>query len=506
MKPTIIITSFLLYCYYSQAQIFTLNGQTGTTQTFSTGASAEGFGISSSSNVHTFLVVDATPSTGGFISKTTQEFSGFKTFNTGVNVSATTGNSFILNTDDFVYDASNNRIGVNTTTPEYFFDLWPGLSFPLEGNNPFFILRNNLGIRSFVAELDANDNIYVGLRDSLDVTKVKFRTVGMSFIDGKFAIGDSPTMTNYPQLKVEGDQNLTDDINDVEAYQVTIQNETDVDESWAALGFGVDANKNKIGGYIAFERIGDNSFGDLHFGVRPSEFITDPDDVLIITRGNVNFPNVSSSSIACFDATNNLISGTIGTGLNLSSDVLSWSPPTYVSDVTLWDAANASRTFTASLSGSTDPVITFSNNSLDVTTGVLKNAGNPVTTQVGTPVHLTGQTAAIGSTSIYTVPADGVYLVCWNAAITTAATTSSTLGPLQITWTNQIDNVAKTNSSLNNYNGSNANVHTGNGSGIGGSTTVVAKSGTTINYSMGYASSGSTAMVYSLDVVIVKIF
>jgi hypothetical protein len=45
---------------------------------------------------------------------------------------------------------------------------------------------------------------------------------------------------------------------------------------------------------------------------------------------------------------------------------------------TLWDSASATRTLTAGLSGATDPVITFSDSLVDITTGTLKQGGTAV--------------------------------------------------------------------------------------------------------------------------------
>lgn len=71
---------------------------------------------------------------------------------------------------------------------------------------------------------------------------------------------------------------------------------------------------------------------------------------------------------------------------------------TLVDNQTIFDSSAASRTVTFGLSGATDPVITVGNNSLDVTTGVLKQGGSAVVVNggaLGTPssgngVNLTG--------------------------------------------------------------------------------------------------------------------
>ena len=74
-----------------------------------------------------------------------------------------------------------------------------------------------------------------------------------------------------------------------------------------------------------------------------------------------------------------------GTGIAVATPggpapTVSWSPSTQVASFTLFDAANASRTITFGLSGATDPVLTVGNDSVDFTTGQLKEAGNDVFT------------------------------------------------------------------------------------------------------------------------------
>ncbi len=120
-------------------------------------------------------------------------------------------------------------------------------------------------------------------------------------------------------------------------------------------------------------------------------------------------------------------------------------------------------------------------------------------------VNLTAQTAAIAATNIYTATADGFYQVCWSAEITTAATTSATLGHFQARYTSAADNVVKTTSTQNNVTASAANATTGTASSINGVFTIYAKASTNIQYIMGYASSGATAMQYSLNIIVVKL-
>lgn len=137
-------------------------------------------------------------------------------------------------------------------------------------------------------------------------------------------------------------------------------------------------------------------------------------------------------------------------------------------------------------------------------TVTVQNITGTIPMAVGTPVSLTGQTAAIAATTAYTAPADGYYAVYYNATVTTAATSSCVLGPFQVKYTEATDNVVKTfpTSAVNFVSQTNRN---NTDAAIGGMFMVHAKSGSNIQYVMGYTSSGATAMQYNLEVTIIKI-
>ena len=118
-------------------------------------------------------------------------------------------------------------------------------------------------------------------------------------------------------------------------------------------------------------------------------------------------------------------------------------------------------------------------------------------------VDLTAQTAAIGATTVYAVPASGVgmYRVCWVATVTTAAGTSSILGGtngFQVKYTDGDDSVVKTSVA-----GATSAANT-TATTLSGAIVVYAKASTNIQYSMGYTSVG-TAMAFNLHVTVSKI-
>jgi len=154
-------------------------------------------------------------------------------------------------------------------------------------------------------------------------------------------------------------------------------------------------------------------------------------------------------------------------------------------------------------------------------TGLVSKYSNVATVEGGIPsciasINLTGKTAAIAATTLYAVPAagQGIYAIYWTATITTAATTSSTLGGVdgfQIVYTDPTDSVAKTSprpdapsAGLNRSYGQKSQANT-TGINISGCIVVFAKASTNIQYSIAYTSSGATAMVFDLNAVCVKL-
>lgn len=116
---------------------------------------------------------------------------------------------------------------------------------------------------------------------------------------------------------------------------------------------------------------------------------------------------------------------------------------------------------------------------------------------------LTGQTAVVGATTLYTPTATGFYRITAYLQITTAATTSSILagaGGVTVTYNDGDGNVAQTNTmQFTNQNGvaaisSAANSTTTNLKGV---MVVYARTGVAISFSIGYNSVGATPMAYA---------
>lgn len=130
---------------------------------------------------------------------------------------------------------------------------------------------------------------------------------------------------------------------------------------------------------------------------------------------------------------------------------------------------------------------------------------NGVPTENAGQVDLTAQTAAITAHALYTpiisTTATGLYRVCWTADITTADTTSSTLGGsagFTVTYTSPTDSVSKTSPS-----GVSGSTSTGNttATAVGGCVMIKDKLNSAITFSFGYTA-GTGNMAYEIHVAI----
>ena len=115
----------------------------------------------------------------------------------------------------------------------------------------------------------------------------------------------------------------------------------------------------------------------------------------------------------------------------------------------------------------------------------------------------TGKTAAIAATTLFTPAVTGMYRISIYLQVTTAASTSSTLGGatgVVITYNDGDGNVAQSvTAALHTTAGAVAINSTGNTTttNLNGTMVINARTGVAIQYAVGYTSVGATAMVYA---------
>ena len=381
---------------------------------------------------------------------TNQTVSGIKTFDNNL----------------LVYNASNARkFGINSNSPAYIFDMKPAAT---DEDNPIFMVRNANGDNGFLLDLDAN-NMRMGLFDEAGDTQVNFRSNGVSFVSLKFEVGENlqDIDDENPQFKVLGLQDYTTDRSDMTYYQQTIQHHTNTTGQSAAIGFGVDAgaveafddvnsdvfeiDNQKIGAYIAHTRTGASSLGTLSFGVK-KDAGTAPETLLTLSGEQVNFPKVTAAnSIAVFDASKNLIAGTVNTstsGLQLASNALSLNINNLTSASTVDKSNDYVAIYDVSTSSTVKAKIT------DVAAGyTLQGSTNSMATPAGGTSYYFGAIADItGSTANINrvlIPKAGtikaIYVYFYNAG-----TSSNENGTLAVKINNGSDNVISTTVKNNN--------------------------------------------------------
>lgn len=160
----------------------------------------------------------------------------------------------------------------------------------------------------------------------------------------------------------------------------------------------------------------------------------------------------------------------------------------------------AANLYVLELGAATNNLAATGGTDFPITQGVnLLTAPSPSITQV----DLTAQTAAITTATLYAVPATGAgeYRLSWNAKITTAAGTSSTLGALTIVYTDP-DGVAVTiTAPASIAAGTIATTSAANTTGtvlLGLPLLLNAKASTNITYAFAYASNAAAAMNFNL--------
>jgi hypothetical protein len=181
----------------SGAAISSLNGLTGSVQTFAIGTTGTTFNISSAGTTHTFNIPDASATARGEVTTGAQTIAGAKTFSSAPLFSTMTVGSvpFIgaggllsqINTN-FFWDAANSRLGIGTTAP--------ATALQVNGTNPLTLLGVQAGTSTAA---DSLLTITSGLVRKLPMSAFTASGAAISSLNGltgttqAFAVGTAGT-------------------------------------------------------------------------------------------------------------------------------------------------------------------------------------------------------------------------------------------------------------------------------------------------------------------------
>jgi hypothetical protein len=244
----------------------------------------------------------------------------------------------------------------------------------------------------------------------------------------------------------------------------------------------------------------------------------------INTAAAGNFTSLAASGNATIGGTMT-VTGTAGFGViatssttkvtNLNADQVDGgdfgSPPVGLGSTVRTPGTSQLTTLDVSGNANVSGTTSMAGASLTSTVSRYNNVlttGDGLTYEVAT-VDLTAQTAAVITTTLYAVPATGAgqYSLSWDAKVTTAAGTSSTLGALTIVYTDPDGVVQTITAGAQTSAGAIATTSATNTTAavlLGVPMLINAKASTNITYAFAYASNAANAMNYNLHIKLRK--
>jgi hypothetical protein len=203
---------------------------------------------------------------------------------------------FYVNTDTLYVDASEDRVGINESSPSYTLDVTASDASSLLSRFYNSSSTNGQGLLIRAGET-ANANRILQCASRNDT---KIMTVNSN---GSVGVGtDSP----YGRFDIVSSRNAENDLSDADNYHLHLHNNGDDTDESVGIGFGITSDTDAIGACIGHERKGALSFGDLFFATKPDGGSV-TERLRIASNGNVgigtNAPANALDVVGHFSAT-----------------------------------------------------------------------------------------------------------------------------------------------------------------------------------------------------------
>tara|TARA_R110002020_G_scaffold126312_3_gene284038 strand:- start:2320 stop:6636 length:4317 start_codon:yes stop_codon:yes gene_type:complete len=219
----------------------------------------------------------------------------FRMNNSGIG-GFNSSSDFYVDTDTLYVDASEDRVGINESSPSYTLDVTASDASSLLSRFYNTSSTNGQGLLIRAGET-ANANRILQCASRNDT---KIMTVNSN---GSVGVGtDSP----YGRFDIVSSRNAENDLSDADNYHLHLHNNGDDTDESVGIGFGITSDTDAIGACIGHERKGALSFGDLFFATRPTGGSV-TERVRIASDGNVgigtNAPANALDVVGHFSAT-----------------------------------------------------------------------------------------------------------------------------------------------------------------------------------------------------------